>query len=80
LEEMLHIERNKNTQATDERDRNIENLRDDLQDLGRNYDELITTKASLNSEISIYRKLLEGEERRYERSMHFIRLRIIYFR
>ncbi len=77
---MLHIERNKNTQATDERDRNIENLRDDLQDLGRNYDELITTKASLNSEISIYRKLLEGEERRYERSMHFIRLRIIYFR
>ncbi len=77
---MLHIERNKNTQATDERDRNIENLRDDLQDLGRNYDELITTKASLNSEISIYRKLLEGEERRYEPSIHFIRLRIICFR
>jgi hypothetical protein len=63
---MIQIERNKNIQATDERDRKIQDLRVHLEDLGRNYDELISTKSSLDSEISIYRKLLEGEEKRYE--------------
>lgn len=62
---MIQIERNKNIQATDERDRKIKDLRVHLEDLGRNYDELISTKSSLDSEISIYRKLLEGEEKRY---------------
>jgi hypothetical protein len=62
---MIQIERNKNIQATDERDRKIQDLRVHLEDLGRNYDELISTKSSLDSEISIYRKLLEGEEKRY---------------
>jgi hypothetical protein len=65
LEEIIQIERNKNIQATDERDRKIQDLRVHLEDLGRNYDELISTKSSLDSEISIYRKLLEGEEKRY---------------
>jgi hypothetical protein len=65
LEEIIQIERNKNIQATDERDRKIKDLRVHLEDLGRNYDELISTKSSLDSEISIYRKLLEGEEKRY---------------
>ncbi len=65
MEEIIQIERNKNIQATDERDRKIKDLRVHLEDLGRNYDELISTKSSLDSEISIYRKLLEGEEKRY---------------
>ncbi len=63
---MMEIERIKNIQATDERDRKIKNLRVHLENLGRDYDELISTKSSLDSEISIYRKLLEGEEKRYK--------------
>ncbi len=63
---MIEIERNKNIQANDERDRKIKNLRIHLENLGRDYDELISTKSSLDSEISIYRKLLEGEEKRYK--------------
>jgi hypothetical protein len=75
LEELIEIERKKNSRAFDERDWKIKDLRVRLEDLGRDYDELISTKSSLDSEISIYRKLLEGEEKRYRQTY----LPIIFF-
>jgi len=64
LEELVQIERREGIQATNERDREIQELRSRLEELGRDYDELVTTKSSLDAEIAIYRKLLEGEENR----------------
>lgn len=64
LEELVQIERREGIQATNERDREIQDLRARLEELGRDYDELVTTKSSLDAEIAIYRKLLEGEENR----------------
>ncbi|UJR26174.1 hypothetical protein I4U23_007517 [Adineta vaga] len=64
LEELVQIERREGVQASNERDREIQELRARLEELGRDYDELVTTKSSLDAEIAIYRKLLEGEENR----------------
>ncbi|CAF1667355.1 unnamed protein product, partial [Adineta ricciae] len=64
LEELVQIERREGIQASNERDREIQELRARLEELGRDYDELVTTKSSLDAEIAIYRKLLEGEENR----------------
>ena len=64
LEELVQIERREGIQAANERDREIQELRSRLEELGRDYDELVTTKSSLDAEIAIYRKLLEGEENR----------------
>ncbi|CAF3321836.1 unnamed protein product, partial [Rotaria sp. Silwood2] len=64
LEELVQIERREGIQSTNERDREIQELRSRLEELGRDYDELVTTKSSLDAEIAIYRKLLEGEENR----------------
>jgi hypothetical protein len=62
----VQIERREGVQAANERDREIQELRGRLEELGRDYDELVTTKSSLDAEIAIYRKLLEGEENRYD--------------
>ncbi|CAF1188353.1 unnamed protein product [Rotaria sp. Silwood1] len=64
LENLINIERNENIQISNERDKKIKELRNRLEDLEQNYNELISTKISLDSEIAIYRKLLEGEEKR----------------
>ncbi len=65
----MQIERREGIQSTNERDREIQDLRARLEELGRDYDELVTTKSSLDAEIAIYRKLLEGEENRYEKTI-----------
>jgi intermediate filament protein if len=65
----VQIERREGIQSTNERDREIQDLRARLEELGRDYDELVTTKSSLDAEIAIYRKLLEGEENRYEKTI-----------
>ena len=67
LEELIRKERNNNLRENNERDCKIKNLRNRLQGLGQDYDDVMTTKSSLDSEISIYRKLLDGEERRFDR-------------
>ncbi|CAM4794991.1 unnamed protein product [Rotaria magnacalcarata] len=64
LEELISHERDEHIRTKDERNQKISVLRTRLGDLERNYDELVTTKSSLNAEIAIYRKLLEGEENR----------------
>lgn len=68
LEELVRTERQNNTHANDEREQQIRDLTYHLHDLERDYHELVATKSSLDSEISIYRKLLESEEKRYELS------------
>ena len=60
----MQIERREGVVSVSERDRDIQELRARLEELGRDYDELVTTKSSLDAEIAIYRKLLEGEENR----------------
>lgn len=65
LEELIQTERRNNNRANDERDQQIRELTYHLHDLERDYDELVATKSTLDSEISIYRKLLESEEKRY---------------
>ena len=72
LEELIQIERRNNTHTNDERDQQIRDLTYHLNDLERDYDELVATKSSLDSEISIYRKLLESEEKRYQLSFNLI--------
>ncbi len=64
---MIHTERNDDKQASDEYDRQIKDVRAHLENLDRDYDKLISTKSSLNSEITSYRKLLEGDEKRYDK-------------
>lgn len=64
LEELIQTERKNNCRANDDRDQQIRELTHNLHDLERDYDELVETKSSLDSEISIYRKLLENEEKR----------------
>ncbi|CAF3670994.1 unnamed protein product [Rotaria socialis] len=64
LEELILQERDQHIRTKDERNQKISVLRTRLEDLERNYDELVTTKSSLDAEITIYRKLLEGEENR----------------
>ena len=61
---LIANERNQNLRASDERDQKIKHLRFRLEDLEKDYDQLISTKSSLDSEIAIYRKLVEGEEKR----------------
>jgi hypothetical protein len=65
LEELVQIERREGIESTNERDREIQDLRGRLDELGRDYDELVSTKSNLDAEIAIYRKLLEGEESRW---------------
>lgn len=72
LEELIQIERRNTTRTNDERDQQIRDLTYHLNGLERDYDELVTTKSSLDSEISIYRKLLESEEKRYQLSLDLI--------
>jgi len=65
LENSIQIQRINNRRANEERDWKIKELRSRLDNLGRDYHELVSTKASLNSEISIYRRLIEQEENRF---------------
>jgi intermediate filament protein if len=69
----VQIERREGVQAANERDREIQELRGRLEELGRDYDELVTTKSSLDAEIAIYRKLLEGEENRYDTQYLYVK-------
>ena len=47
-----------------DRHEQIRELRARLDDLEHDYQQLINAKSSMDSEITIYRKLLEGEEKR----------------
>lgn len=67
LEEELDSVRRENGLTLDQRDRDITEMRQRLQELMNDYDELMNNKASLEFEINTYRRLLESEETRTTR-------------
>lgn len=67
LEEELDSVRRENGLTLDQRDRDISEMRQRLQELMNDYDELMNNKASLEFEINTYRRLLESEETRTSR-------------
>jgi len=67
LEEELDSVRRENGLTLDQRDRDISEMRQRLQELMNDYDELMNNKASLEFEINTYRRLLESEETRTTR-------------
>jgi intermediate filament protein if len=67
LEEELDSVRRENGLTLDQRDRDINEMRQRLQELMNDYDELMNNKASLEFEINTYRRLLESEETRTTR-------------
>lgn len=67
LEEELDSVRRENGLTLDQRDRDISEMRQRLQELMGDYDELMNNKASLEFEINTYRRLLESEETRSSR-------------
>jgi intermediate filament protein if len=67
-EERLDLVRRDNGYQLEQRDREISDLRSKLQDMMNDYDELMNNKTSLEFEINTYRRLLESEEHRVQRT------------
>ncbi|CAF0888530.1 unnamed protein product [Adineta ricciae] len=62
LEKSIRSERDGQIRATDEHYHQIQDLQARLDELDRDYTDVISTKSSLHSEIAGYRKLLDGRE------------------
>lgn len=70
LEEELDKTRHSNGYAIDQRERELAEMRGRLHELMADYDELMSSKTSLEFEINTYRRLLESEETRTTKQQH----------
>ncbi|NXH17535.1 LMNB2 protein, partial [Bucco capensis] len=68
LEEMMAVERDKFRKMLDSKEKEMTDMRDQMQMQLTEYQELLDVKLALDMEISAYRKLLEGEEERLKLS------------
>lgn len=67
LEDTLSKEQDNCRKVLFEKEKEITEIRNLMRDQLSNYEQLLDIKLALDMEISAYRQLLEGEEKRYER-------------